>query len=57
MLSPSALESACNPSFQEAEANEPTQAQAQTGPHNETLFQAKKPLKVYSLMINEFKKK
>lgn len=56
MLSPSALEPACNPSFQEAEANEPTQAQAQTGPHNETLFQAKKPLKVYSLMINELKK-
>lgn len=56
MLSPSMLAPACNPSIQEAEAKETTQAQAQTGPHTETLFQAKKPLKVYSLMINEFKK-
>lgn len=55
MLSPSVLAPACNPSTQEVEANE--QILAQIGPHSETLFQAKKPLKVYSLMINELKNK
>lgn len=37
MLSPSTLAPACNPSIQEAEANEPTHAQAPTGPHSETI--------------------
>lgn len=37
MLSPSTLAPACNLSIQEAEANEPTHAQAPTGPHSVTV--------------------
>lgn len=55
MLFPSVLAPACNPNIQEAEANEPTQTQAQTGPHSETV-PSKETTKVYSLMINELKK-
>lgn len=55
MLFPSVLAPACNPNVQEAEANEPTQTQAQTGPHSETV-PSKETTKVYSLMINELKK-
>lgn len=50
MLSPSVLAPACNPNIQE-----PTQTQAQTGPHSETV-PSKEITKVYSLMINELKK-